>query len=95
VPSHLVLPVQQLLAASAAGGTVLNTAGIDALLGAVFGAVVLTLAIRAGMHAHRSNFAAVLGIVGMLALAAMIWNIASAGQATTLGHDLVGQLLHI
>lgn len=81
--------------AAAAAGSILNSTGIDAFLGVVFGIVILTLGIRAGMHAHRSNYAAVIGMVGILALAAMIWNIASAGQVTNLGHDLVSQMLHI
>jgi hypothetical protein len=84
-----------LAAAAAGGGTILNNTGIDAFLGSIFAIVILTLGIRAGMHAHRSNYAAVIGMVGILALAAMVWNIASGGQVTTLGHDLVGQFLHI
>ena len=83
------------VAAAAGGGTILNSTGVDAFLGVVFGIVILTLGIRAGLHAHRSNYAAVIGMIGILALAAMIWNIASAGQVTTLGHDLVSQMLHI
>jgi hypothetical protein len=83
------------LAAAAAGGTIINSTGVDAILGAVFGIVILTLGIRAGMHAHRSNYAAVIGMIGILALAAMVWDIASGGQIATLGHDLVQQFLHI
>ncbi len=83
-------------AAAAGNGTILNSAGINALLATVFGFVVLTLGIRAGMHAHRSNFAAVIGMVGVVAIAAMIWNIAIVpGQITTLGSDLTHQLLSL
>jgi hypothetical protein len=79
----------------AAAGTVLNTAGIQGLLAGVFGIVILALGIRAGLHAHRSNYAAVLSMVGILGLAAMVWSVASGNQITTLGTDLVHQFLHI
>ena len=81
--------------AAAGGGTFLNTAGIEAILAGVFGIVVLSLGIRAGLHAHRSNYAAVLSMAGILGVAAMIWSVATGNQVTTLGHDLVSQFLHI
>lgn len=83
------------LTAAAAGGTILNSAGIEALLGGVFAIIILSLGIRAALHAHRSNFAAVIAMVVVLLVAVMIWNIASAGQATTLGGDLVHDFLTI
>lgn len=82
-------------AAVAAGGTILNTTGILALLGAVFGVIIVSLAIRAALHAHRSNYAAVIAMIGILALAAMIWSIASGNEATKLGGDLVHDFLNI
>ena len=83
------------LAAAAAGGTILNTTGIVALLGAVFGVIIVSLAVRAALHAHRSNYAAVIAMIGILALAAMIWSIASGNEATKLGGDLVHDFLNI
>ena len=84
-----------LAAAVAAGGTILNTTGILALLGAVFGVIIVSLAIRAALHAHRSNYAAVIAMIGILALAAMIWSIASGNEATKLGGNLVHDFLNI
>jgi hypothetical protein len=83
------------VAAAGGGGTILNTAGIQAILAGIFGVLVLSLGIRAGMHAHRSNYAGVLSMVGILGLAAMVWSIATGNQITTIGHDLVSQVLHI
>lgn len=84
-----------LAAALAAGGTILNITGITAFLAAVFGLIILTLGIRAAMHAHRSNFAAVIGLIGILALAVMVWSIANAGEAATLGSDLVHDFINL
>lgn len=84
-----------LAAALAAGGTILNITGITAFLAAVFGVIILTLGIRAAMHAHKANFAAVIGLVGVLALAVMVWSIANAGEAATLGGDLVHDFLNL
>ena len=84
-----------LAAAVAAGGTILNTTGIVALLGAVFGVIIVSLAVRAALHAHRSNYAAVIAMIGILALAAMIWSVASGNEATKLGGDLVHDFLNI
>lgn len=81
--------------AAGAGGTILNTAGIQSILAGVFGVVILALGVRAGFHAHRSNYAAVLAMIGILGLAAMIWSVASGGQITKLGGDLVGHVLNL
>jgi uncharacterized membrane protein len=87
--------VGPLAAAVAAGGTILNTTGILALLGAVFTVVIVSLAVKAALHAHRANYAAVVAIIGILALAAMIWSVASGTEATKLGTDLVHDFLNI
>lgn len=79
----------------AAGGNILNTAGATAILVTIFGLSVLTLAIRAAMHAHRSNFGAVITMLGILALAAMFYSLATGGQVAKLGGDLVHQFLNI
>ena len=98
MPEHIEVAAHHLAAAAqpiAANGAILNNAGINTLLGAVFGFLVLMLGIKAAHHALRSNLAAVLSMVAILAIGVMIWNIASAGQANQLGSDLVHHLLNI
>ena len=73
----------------------LDITGITALLGGVLLISVLTVAIRSVWHAHRGNIAAVLTAAGIVALAAMMWGLASAGQLGPLGTDLVHATLHL
>ena len=87
-------PTSQALAAGG-GGTIINTGGVTAILVGIFGLAVLTLAIRAAIHAHRSNFGAVITMVGIVALAAMFYNLATGNQVGKLGGDLVHQFLNI
>jgi hypothetical protein len=81
--------------AAAAGGDIINTGGITALLGTVLIIIVLTIAIRHAMHAGRGNWSMVLTGMGVLALAAMTWALASGNDIGKLGTDLVSRVLSL
>jgi hypothetical protein len=79
----------------AAAPTILNISGITTLLGGVLLIIVLTVAIRHMMHAHRGNYAAVLTGVGIVGLAALVWALATGNEISKLGADLVSKLLNL
>ena len=81
--------------AAAASPTILNIGGITTLLAGVLTVVVLTVAIKAAFRAHKSDTAGVLTAVGIVALGAMIWALASGNNLLTLGNDLVRATLHL
>jgi len=81
--------------AAPASTTILNIGGITTLLAGVLTVVVLTVAIKAAFRAHRSDTAGVLTALGILALGAMIWALATGNFITTLGTDLVKATLHL
>jgi hypothetical protein len=74
---------------AAAQASVLNIGGITTLLASVLTAVVLTVAIRSAMRAHRSDYASVLSAVGIVAVGAMMWALATGNDLPKLGTDLV------
>ena len=69
--------------------------GITTLLSGILTVVILTVAIRAALRAHRSDTAGVLTAVGIVAVGAMIWALASGGNVVTLGNHLVSSLLNL
>lgn len=80
----------------AAAPNPLNVPGITAILGGILTVVVLTLAIRAGLHGHKGNAPAVLIIMGCVGAAAMTWGIATQpGLIGLLGGDLVKAVLKL
>lgn len=91
-PTHLATATTYL----AAGGGPININGIADILGGLFGLVILSIAIRAGLHAHRSNIAAVLTAVGIVFLGVLVFGLASGHDLIgKLGSDLVGDFLNI
>ena len=81
--------------AAAASPRILNIGGITTLLAGVLTVVVLTVAIKAAVRAHKSDTAGVLTAVGIVALGAMIWALASGNNLLTLGNDLVRATLNL
>lgn len=80
---------------AATSAPILNVGGITTVLAAVLTVVVLTVAIRAALRAHRSDTAGVLTALGIVALGAMIWALASGNYVSTLGNDLIKAALHL
>jgi hypothetical protein len=80
---------------AAASGTILNIGGITTLLGGVLTVVVLSVAIRHALHANRGAWAAVLTGMGIVAMAAMTWALATGNDIGKLGADLVSKIISL
>jgi hypothetical protein len=72
-----------------AAGTILNQANILAVLGFLFVSVLLLVGIRLALMAHHGNFAGVLGGVGIVLVALLVWGVAHGNPtaaATAVAH---------
>lgn len=80
----------------AGGYSPLNTGGITTILGGIFGVVILSVAIRAALHAHRSNIAGVLTAVTIVFVGVLVYGLATGnGLIGKLGTDLVSHVLNV
>jgi hypothetical protein len=86
---------QNAAAGPAGSSSIINISGITSILAGVLILIVLVVAIRHALHAGRGNWAAVLTGMGVLALAAMTWALATGNDIGKLGSDLVSRFLSI
>jgi len=81
--------------AAAAAGNPINVGSITSILGGIFVIGVLVIAIRALGHGFRSNVSGVLTIVAIVAVAAMVYGLATSGLIANLGATMVHAFLSL